>query len=154
MKSVFGAIRDMVILMNGMWITFVHLALHRKVTTKYPDVPAHYNRNFRGEHRLKKDEKGFPKCVACFMCATACPSNCITIVAVPYEEWSYRDKFPKDPDREKIPQVFTIDMMKCIYCGMCEEACPCDAIELTNEHYKPSTTREEKVYDIVKLLSR
>ena len=57
-------------------------------------------------------------------------------------------------DREKIPVVFNIDMLKCIYCGMCEEACPCDAIELTPTFTKISTTREEKIYDINKLLSR
>jgi NADH-quinone oxidoreductase subunit I len=45
-------------------------------------------------------------------------------------------------------------MLKCIYCGMCEEACPCDAIELTPTFTKVSTTREEKIYDINKLLSR
>jgi NADH-quinone oxidoreductase subunit I len=57
-------------------------------------------------------------------------------------------------DRDKIPVKFDIDMLKCIYCGMCEEACPCDAIELTPTYNQVSTSRAEKLYDINKLLSR
>jgi NADH-quinone oxidoreductase subunit I len=44
-------------------------------------------------------------------------------------------------------------MLRCIYCGMCEEACPCDAIELTEKFNVVSTTRAEKIYDKEKLLS-
>jgi formate hydrogenlyase subunit 6/NADH:ubiquinone oxidoreductase subunit I len=35
-------------------------------------------------------------------------------------------------------------MLRCIYCGMCEEACPCDAIELTEKFNVVSTTRARK----------
>jgi NADH-quinone oxidoreductase subunit I len=55
------------------------------------------------------------------MCSKACPAHCIHIDA---------GKSPW-PDREKYPIQFDIDELRCIYCGMCEEACPVDAIELT-----------------------
>jgi NADH-quinone oxidoreductase subunit I len=116
----------------------------KKVTLSYPEEVHVPRKGYRGEHRLKKDEQGRMKCVACLMCQTACPAECIQIVGSP-SPW---------PDRDKIPVVFNIDMLKCIYCGMCEEACPCDAIELTPTFTKVSTTREEKIYDINKLLSR
>lgn len=98
--------------------------------------------NFRGVHRLNKDEQGRVKCVACFMCATACPSKCIHIVGAesPWE------------DREKYPKQFDIDELRCIYCGMCEEACPVDAIELTPEYAITGLTRSEMIYDKAKLL--
>ena len=115
-----------------------------KFTLSYPEQVHVPRKGYRGEHRLKKDEHGRMKCVACLMCQTACPAECIQIVAQ-NSPW---------PDREKIPQIFNIDMLKCIYCGMCEEACPCDAIELTPTFNKVATTREEKIYDINKLLSR
>ncbi len=97
---------------------------------------------FRGVHRLNRDEQGREKCVACFMCSTACPANCIEIVA---------EEAPWD-DREKRPLSFEIDELKCIFCGMCEEACPCDAIELTPRYEIIGTTRSEMIFDKEKLL--
>ncbi len=98
---------------------------------------------YRGVHRLNRDEQGRVKCVACFMCATACPAHCIHIVGQP-SPW---------PDREKYPAKFDIDELRCIYCGMCEEACPVDAIELTYEYDMVGLTRSEMIFDKEKLLA-
>jgi NADH-quinone oxidoreductase subunit I len=98
---------------------------------------------YRGVHRLNRDEQGRVKCVACFLCATACPAHCIDIVAAE-SPW---------PDREKYPESFTIDELRCIFCGMCEEACPVDAIELTSLYDLAGKSREEMVFDKEKLLS-
>lgn len=98
--------------------------------------------NFRGVHRLNRDEKGRVKCVACMMCPTICPARCIHIEAA---------ESPWD-DREKYPKKFEIDELRCIYCGMCEEACPVDAIELTTEYDIVGHTRQEMVFDKEKLL--
>ncbi|WP_428386595.1 NuoI/complex I 23 kDa subunit family protein [Mucisphaera sp.] len=99
--------------------------------------------NFRGVHRLNRDEQGRVRCVACFMCATACPANCIHIVG---------EESPWD-DREKYPIKFEIDELRCIYCGMCEEACPVDAIELTQTYDIVGLSRQEMIFDKQKLLS-
>ena len=56
-------------------------------------------------------------------------------------------------DREKYPQSFVLDELRCIYCGMCEEACPVDAIELTTFYDLTGTSREEMIFDKEKLLS-
>src|ERR1043165_5687743 len=97
---------------------------------------------YRGVHRLNKDEEGRVKCVACFMCSTACPARCIHIEAgeAPWK------------DREKYPVKFDIDELRCIYCGMCEEACPVDAIELTPNYELVGWSRQEMIYDKEKLL--
>jgi NADH-quinone oxidoreductase subunit I len=99
-------------------------------------------RTYRGVHRLNKDEEGRVKCVACFMCSTACPARCIHIEA---EESPWQD-------REKYPAKFDIDELRCIYCGMCEEACPVDAIELTSVYDIVGLTRQEMIFDKSKLL--
>ncbi|CAN5818061.1 NADH-quinone oxidoreductase subunit NuoI [soil metagenome] len=99
-------------------------------------------KNFRGFHRLNRDEKGRVKCVACMMCPTICPARCIHITA---------GESPWD-DREKYPVKFEIDELRCIYCGMCEEACPVDAIELTQEYAIVGLTRQEMIFDKEKLL--
>ena len=98
--------------------------------------------NFRAVHRLNRDEEGRVKCVACMMCPTICPANCIHIEAA---------ESPWD-DREKYPAKFEIDELRCIFCGMCEEACPVDAIELTPEYDFVGHTRQEMIFDKEKLL--
>lgn len=116
-----------------------------KVTVSFPEVRPKVGDPlvYRGVHRLNKDEQGRVKCVACFLCATACPAHCIDIVGVE-SPW---------PDREKYPQTFVIDELRCIFCGMCEEACPVDAIELTSFLDLTGRSREEMIFDKEKLLS-
>ncbi len=114
-------------------------------TEQYPEQEPKLPANYRGVHRLNRDEQGRVKCVACYMCATACPAHCIDIVAAPAP--------PEWPDREKYPETFVIDELRCIYCGMCEEACPVDAIELTTLYDLTGLSREQMMFDKEKLLS-
>ena len=113
------------------------------ITHQFPEVRPQLPANYRGVHRLNRDENGRVRCVACYMCSTACPAHCIDIVAAP-SPW---------PDREKYPEVFVIDELRCIYCGMCEQACPVDAIELTTLCDLTGMSREEMMFDKEKLLS-
>jgi|TARA_B100000809_G_scaffold215408_2_gene220614 NADH-quinone oxidoreductase subunit I len=129
---------------QGLTTTAKHL-VGKKVTVSYPDENPDIGdpELYRGVHRLNRDEQGRVKCVACFLCATACPAHCIDIVGV---------ESPWD-DREKYPETFSIDELRCIYCGMCEEACPVDAIELTSLFNLTGRSRDEMVFDKEKLLS-
>jgi NADH-quinone oxidoreductase subunit I len=126
----------------GLRTTMKHM-VSPKVTVQFPEERPNMPAIYRGVHRLNRDEQGRVKCVACYMCATACPAHCIDIVAAP-SPW---------PDREKYPETFVIDELRCIYCGMCEEACPVDAIELTTLFDLTGLSREEMMFDKEKLLS-
>jgi NADH-quinone oxidoreductase subunit I len=126
----------------GLKTTLRHM-FQRKVTVQYPEQRKPVRiANYRGVHRLNRDEQGRVACVACFMCETACPAHCIHIEGGE-APW---------PDREKYPIKFDIDELRCIYCGMCEEACPVDAIELTPEYSIVGLTRDEMIFDKEKLL--
>src|SRR5260221_7827724 len=106
---------------KGMGVTFREM-LSPTVTEDYPDEPPKLEKRFRGVHELQRDENGLEKCVACFLCAAACPSNCIYIEAA------------ENTDRvrisggERYAKVYNIDYNRCIFCGYCVEACPTDAI--------------------------
>ena len=132
------------IVVDGLKTTVTHM-FTKKVTESYPEQEPNLPPNYRGVHRLNRDSDDRVKCVACYMCATACPAHCIDIVAAPAPEgWV---------DREKYPETFVIDELRCIYCGMCEEACPVDAIELTTLYDLTGLSREQMIFDKEKLLS-
>ena len=134
-------------ILSGMKLTLLHMAkslLKRPMTVQYPEEQRELRvENYRGIHRLNRDEKGRVACVACFMCVTASPAHCIHIEA---------GESPWD-DREKYPVKFDLDELRCIYCGMCEEACPVDAIELTQHYDLVGRSRQEMILDKEELLS-
>lgn len=136
--------------LKGIGVTTRHFLINvltqrQIVTRQYPEDRFQYAPRYRGHHRLMWRPDGSPRCVACFLCSTACPSDCIHIVAGEHENSSI----------EKYPKVFEIDLLKCVYCGFCEEACPCDAIRLdSGEHPAPGQSRRVHLCGKVDLLKR
>src|SRR5262245_65265915 len=111
------------------------------VTIAYPEEKRPYPERFRGVHRLTTRDDGSPRCVACLCCSTACPAQCIHIVADEYPECDTRRGY------ERYPQSFVIDELRCIFCGYCVEACPCDAIRMdTGMHAVPYDSRDQFIY--------
>ena len=106
---------------KGMSVTFREM-LQPTITEDYPDAPAMLQERYRGVHELQRDENGMEKCVACFLCAAACPSDCI------YIEAAENTDSKRISGGERYAEVYNIDYNRCIFCGYCVEACPTDAI--------------------------
>jgi len=111
---------------KGMSVTFREM-LAPTIVENYPDGPgplrgAKFQERYRGTHVLQRDENGLEKCVACFLCAAACPSNCI------YIEAAENTAEHRVSGAERYAKVYNIDYNRCIFCGYCVEACPTDAI--------------------------
>jgi len=116
--EVFGAASAVV---KGMGVTLKEM-MSPTVTENYPDEPAKLQERYRGVHELQRDENGMEKCVACFLCAAACPANCI------YIEAAENTDQVRISGGERYAKVYNIDYNRCIFCGFCVEACPTDAI--------------------------
>ena len=119
-------VRDIAGVAKGMTITLREM-LEPIQVENYPDGPgptrgAQFEQRYRGQHILQRDENGLEKCVACFLCAAACPSNCI------YIEAAENTAEQRISSAERYAKVYNIDYNRCISCGYYVEACPTDAI--------------------------
>ena len=144
----------------GLWITsrhffknlFIH-ALHAvglfkhwrgAVTFQYPEEQRPLAKRARTRHRLTQREDGAPRCVACMMCETVCPARCINIVAMENP----------DPNIEKMPKSFDLDLGMCVYCGYCVEVCPEDAIRMDTQILDTAAySRDQMKLDMKELLN-
>ena len=106
---------------KGMTVTFGEM-MNPTITEDYPDSPPKFQERYRGAHVLQRDENGLEKCVACFLCAAACPADCI------YIEAAENTDTLRISGGERYAKVYNIDYNRCIFCGYCVEACPTDAI--------------------------
>ncbi|HKY05894.1 MAG TPA: NADH-quinone oxidoreductase subunit I [Blastocatellia bacterium] len=141
MKEVLGPIK-------GLGLTFGrmmdNLTGQVDATIRYPEERRAYSDRYRGTHILTAREDGSPRCVACYMCATACPADCIYIEAGEHP----------DPLIEKVARRFEIDMLRCVFCGFCVDACPEEAIIMSREMEICAFTREETLWDMKRLMNR
>lgn len=138
-------------IVKGLWVTLRHFVGNLftrtyTVTVEWPEVKREYSDRLRGKHILLTRDDGSPRCVACYMCETACPADCIHIEA------------EEDPaatvEWEKRPRVFTIDLLRCVFCGFCVDACPKEAIVMSREHEMAFSSRDQAVVGLAELLQK
>jgi NADH-quinone oxidoreductase subunit I len=127
-------------LLQGLKITLSHL-FKKAITLQYPTERPVLSPNFRGLHALKVSHSK-AKCVACYLCPTVCPAKCITVEA------------GEDASHDKYAAVYEIDLLRCIFCGYCVEACPVDALAMTQNFELASYQRDDFFFGKERLLEK
>jgi NADH-quinone oxidoreductase subunit I len=129
----------MLSLIKTIWTVFLH-AFRPRATILYPEEKPPIPPRWRGRIILSRDPDGEDRCVACYLCAAACPVDCIALQAT------------EDEHGRRYPEFFRINFSRCIFCGFCEEACPTYAIQLTTDFEMGEYRRESLVYEKEDLL--
>ncbi|MEU8320691.1 4Fe-4S binding protein [Nonomuraea sp. NPDC048881] len=106
-------------LAKGLSITLRHM-LRKSVTQQYPEVKPALPPRSRGVIALVEEN-----CTSCMLCARECPDWCIYID-------SHKETIPAPeggrPRQRNVLDRFAIDFALCMYCGICIEVCPFDAL--------------------------
>jgi len=129
----------MVSILRTIWYVFLH-SFQKRITVQYPEEKPYLAPRYRGRIILSRDPDGAERCVACNLCAVACPVGCIALQAT------------EDPTGRRYPEFFRINFSRCIFCGYCEEACPTYAIQLTPDFEMGEFKRKNLVYEKEDLL--
>jgi NADH-quinone oxidoreductase subunit I len=133
--------------LRGMKTTLARV-VEGPLTIQYPEEKTPVYPRFRGRHKLHKfEDSGLEKCVGCSLCAAACPSDCIRVVAA-----------ENTPDNrvsagERYAAVYEINLSRCIFCGYCEVACPFDAITMGHDYEMSDYTRSDLIFTKEMLLA-
>jgi NADH-quinone oxidoreductase subunit I len=118
-------------LLKGLLVTFRHQHPDNLVTEQYPQERPAISGRFRGQPRLVKDENGNTLCTACGACALACPEKLIKV------------RSQVDPEtKKKVLTEFNFDMGRCMFCGLCQDACNAGALNLSQDYEIALYTRE------------
>jgi formate hydrogenlyase subunit 6/NADH:ubiquinone oxidoreductase subunit I len=123
-------------LIKGLLVTLKH-ALRPSVTQQYPDEQPDLPPRSRGVIALKE-----ANCTVCYKCSRECPDWCIYIDA---HKETHEPASGGRARSVKVLDRFAIDYALCMYCGICVEVCPFDALFWSPEF-------EYAEYDIHELL--
>lgn len=126
--------------------TTLKQAGQKPTTVSYPEQKRDLPPRFRGRHVLHRYENGLERCIACFLCAGACPADAI------YIEADENTEETRVSHGERYARVFDINLLRCIYCGYCEQACPTGAITLERIYEMAAFRPEELIYHKEQLL--
>ncbi len=129
----------MLSLLKTIWAVLTH-TFRKRATVQYPEEKPYLAPRYRGRIILSRDPDGEERCVACYLCAIACPVDCIALQAT------------EDEHGRRYPDIFRINFSRCIFCGLCEEACPTYAIQLTPDYEMSEYQRQSLVYEKEDLL--
>ncbi|QCI24815.1 NADH-quinone oxidoreductase subunit NuoI [Buchnera aphidicola (Rhopalosiphum padi)] len=124
---------------RSIWMVFKNI-FSKSETKMYPEEKLYLSPRYRGRVILTRNINGEERCVACNLCAVACPVDCISL------------QKSEKKDGRWYPKFFRINFSRCIFCGLCEEACPTAAIQLMPDFELSDFKRQNLVYEKEDLL--
>jgi NADH-quinone oxidoreductase subunit I len=104
------------------------------VTEQYPIEKRVLPERARMSFGMTRDDAGSAKCKACMLCERSCPDEAILIES---------EKRVDGPGR--VLTKFSIDLGRCMYCGLCVEQCTSDGLHHTGDYENNSIHREDMI---------
>jgi NADH-quinone oxidoreductase subunit I len=129
-------------LVKGLGVTFRTMS-RRAVTQQYPHVKPKLPARSRGVIALLEEN-----CTVCMLCSRECPDWCI------YIDSHKETVAPKEGGRARTRNVldrFAIDFALCMYCGICVEVCPFDALLWSPEFEYAEFSHEAMTHEMERL---
>ena len=109
---------------KGLTVTLKHL-FREIITTQYPDMKLGTSRRIRGQQFVWRKDL----CTGCATCAKSCPHGIIQI------------ETSKNGNNKYVVDKILFDMGRCMYCGLCVEACPYNALYMGRSYEQAQYSR-------------